>query len=87
MIDFVIAAGWILHRRYEAGIETPKRDKVDQLVYKTEIADQLLAHEHVDYGVVEDGIDDLPHPESGVAKKRKKPTPLPTDATKTRVVL
>lgn len=52
MIDFVIAAGWVLHRRYEAGMETPKRDKLDQLAYKTIIADQLLAQEYVNYGVV-----------------------------------
>lgn len=74
-----------LHRRYEAGIETPKRDKVDQLAYKTIIADQLLTHEYVDNGAVEveDGIEELPLPEAGVAKKRKKPTPLPSDATRT----
>lgn len=42
MIDFVIAAGWIYLRRVQAAEQTPKKDLIDQLDYKIELADRLL---------------------------------------------
>ncbi|KAG8289902.1 hypothetical protein J6590_095024 [Homalodisca vitripennis] len=53
--------------------EKPKKDQMDQLMYKTDLADHLLlaAEENE-----EDGIEELPIP----ATKRKKKTPLPSDA-------
>lgn len=75
MFDFVIAAGWIHHRRVEAAENTPKRDKTDLLAYKTDLADRLLQDEaEMDLDEDgDDGVDVLPE----APPKTKKVTPKP----------
>ncbi|KAG8255725.1 hypothetical protein J6590_085793 [Homalodisca vitripennis] len=64
--------------------ETPKRDQVDQLAYKTELADQLLlAKEQIHDDEEEDGFEEILPPVAGAAQKRKKPNPLPSDTKRT----
>lgn len=38
VIDFVVASSWIMRMRYEDMESTPKKDRLDYLEYKTDLA-------------------------------------------------
>lgn len=75
MVDFAVASGWILRRRYDSQEQTPKRDRFDYLEYRADLSHHLLnaieeIEEEDDFGVAA-----LGHP--GTSKTH---VPLPHDA-------
>lgn len=77
MIDFALAAAWIEHRRAEAAERTPRREKLDCLGFRVDVAHSLMNAE-IQVSNDEDGGED-----EGAGKilseKRKAVTPLPHD--------
>lgn len=76
MIDFVIAAGWIYLRRVQAAEQTPKKDLIDQLDYKIELADRLLLGT-VPAPRVDESSEEAPEEDPGPKQKKKRPAHFP----------
>ncbi|KAG8246100.1 hypothetical protein J6590_092476 [Homalodisca vitripennis] len=60
MDNFVVASGWIMRRRYDNAEQTPKKDRMDYLEYRTDLAYHLIHNQTPEEDI--DEVDILPLP-------------------------
>ena len=82
-LDFAVAAGWIEYRRHQHALNTPKKDVLDYLGFRMDLADYLI------YKSVEEQDTSEYEPSESSPKKVRynAKTPLPSAHLRTKNVL